>query len=368
MQCANCARTLPDDVKFCLSCGSPVTPANASLAPVTDGTYQETTLAQAHDADQGMLNPADADFTFQEFGTAPRARPLTGQGRPQAAASAPYAGTTPYPLPAAPGMYPSPVAPYPLPAAPSPKRRGRSVGCIVLYAFLAIALLFTGLGVGIHEIGSHVLGKAEARNDTTKATAMQLYQQVTSQRPTFQDPITDSSFNGWNTFEQTNYGCMLDTTGLRVHIKETDHFTYCTNTGYNFINIAFQIQMRFISGDAGGLVFRVTPTADGSTAGLYMFQVAPTGGYTLDLDKDTSAAKFSVLATGTTQAANFLGQQASTLTLIAKGAVFDLYINQQFVVQVQDATLTTGTVGVLANDGGDSTTILYTNAKVWDLH
>lgn len=363
MQCANCARTLPDDVSFCFSCGSPVAPANASIAPVADGTYQGTTLEQAHGADQAALNPAEAGFVFQEFGTTPRALPLTDRVQPQAAAPgfapSPYAGSAPYPLP---GMYPPPAAPYPLPVAPLRRRRGRSVGCIVLYAFLAIILLFTGLGVAIHEIGSHVLG-----SDTTKAAAMQLYQQVTSQQPTFQDTITDGSFSGWTAFERTNYGCTLDATGLHVRVEEEDYFVYCTNATYNFVNIAFQVQMQFISGYEGGLAFRITPAADGSGTGLYLFRVASTGVYTLDLDKDVAAVKLSVLATGTFPAMNPLGQP-DTLTLIAKGAVFDLYINQQFVAQVQDATLTTGAIGVVADDLSGPTTILYTNAKVWNLH
>lgn len=372
MQCANCARTLPDNVSFCFSCGSPVTPTNASLTPgdalATGGTYpggMAADLEQVKSADQEVANQV-ADFVFQEFGTPPRAWPLTGRVQPQPGAPifAPpaSAGTASYPfMPATPGV-------YPLPAAPSPKRRGRSVGCIVLYAFLAIVLLFTGLGIAIHEIGSHVLGNVETRSDTTKAAAMQLYQQVTSQQPTFQDTITDGAFSGWTAFERTNYGCTLDTTGLRAHIEEAGHFVYCTNNGYNFINIAFQIQIQFISGNAGGLVFRVASTADGSSKGFYLFQVTPAGSYTLDLDKDVAAAKFSVLATGITQAMNLPGRQTNTLTLIAKGTVFDLYINQQFVVQVQDATLTTGIVGVLADDHTGPATMLYTNAKVWDLH
>lgn len=389
MQCTKCGKDLPDTVSFCFSCGSPVT-GGAAETSMTSYAAPEASAAQApiDHANQESARPEEAGFVFQEFSGGPS---LPQQGEPlrMAPGFVPFVSTPGFPgggpgfappgtVPGYPADVSSPFAlsnqglylPPPVAAAPARKRRGRSVGCIVLYAFLAIVLLFTALTVGVYEIGSHVLGKANARYQAEEAAAMQLYQQVTSKTPTLQDSLTGngSSLDNWSFYDYPSYGCALDSQGLRAHISASGRFVYCTSTiATTFKNVAFQIQMQIDHGDAGGLVFRVSSSADGSTASLYIFQITPAGAYSLYLNKDTKKALFSSLATGTTQAMNTQHGAANTLMLIAEGQVFDLYVNQQFVIQLRDATLATGTVGMLADDRTNAADILYSNAKIWDL-
>lgn len=397
MQCASCTKTLPTSARFCFFCGTPVASAGqdasgvgieAIPAPAAQGEAVQDTPSfalrefgnasltppgGAPDSLAGMpvplfAAPAVAGAVAQanippgpsSFGTGVVSPAGGSVGSPMGAPFVAAPGAVPYvyPFPAVQGTYAPPVTP--------PKRRGRSMGWIVLYAFLAIILLFTGLGFALHAFGSYVQGTLSAQQDAKRAAAMQLYRQVTGQHPVLQDPLDDSSANSWQNFDETTYGCTKNAAGLRVYITDAAHFVPCLDTSISFTNIALQIQMRILTGDAGGLVFRVARTPDNS-ASLYFFQITSAGVYSLALDQDVATAKVSRLATGTTSAMNKQAGQTNTLTLIVQGDTFDLYINQQYLTQVQDATLATGGIGVLAADASSSTSVIYSNATFWSL-
>lgn len=258
-------------------------------------------------------------------------------------------------------MYPAPF--MPVAAPPKPKRRGRSVGCIILYVFLAIGLLFTGLGIALVTIVSH----ANANYASTKTAATQLYQQVTSQPATIEDLLAGPVSTNWSLGQVGHYGCELDNTALQLSVDDKGIFDYCKNINDFSSDIAFQAQMRIVSGDGGGLVFRVTPSADGSADGFYLFQVNLQGNYEIYMHQAKVTEQVSLLAAGITQAMDKQPGQANTLTVIAKGTLFNLYINQQFVVQFQNGTLTGAMIGVAAVDVTHAANVLYTGMKLWDL-
>lgn len=366
MQCARCAKPLPEHERVCPFCGLPVNPqAEDAAAPVA--------------APLPVQSAGETGFVFQEFGgqaSAPPQPPITGIPAPFP--EPPVGGLPGYPEAVPPpqpqagpvGYYPPgiPLAYTPMPApAPAQKaRRGLSTGWIVLYVFLGLTVLFTGVGVLAYQLGASFHASTQARADATRAAAMQLYQQITSQAPTLQDSLTDPNSNSWNLFDKGDYGCALDTNGLRVYINEVRHFIYCTYTAAHVDSFAFQVQMQISSGDAGGFVFRIEPLNGNTSESLYFFSVTSSGNYKLYLDKDTQAGKISTLSSGMTQAMDSQSQ-TNTLTLIAKGSYFDLYINQEFVTEQHDTTLSFGPVGLLADANTDSTSVLYTNAKFWYL-
>lgn len=188
---------------------------------------------------------------------------------------------------------------------------------------------------------------------------MRLYDQITSQRPAVEETLTNPQAATW----VVNAACTLTKNdGLHVYSSETNYFRYCEGFTNDYINFAFQVQMQVLSGDAGGLVFRV----DDSSGSLYAFVVSPTGLYRVWILKPgTDHAED--LTMGTTQAVYPESVQADTLAVIAQGAIFDFYINRQFVTQVQDATLQRGYLGVLASDETQATEVVYTNEQIWDV-
>jgi len=152
--------------------------------------------------------------------------------------------------------------------------------------------------------------------------------------------------------------------GLHVHISDANRFFYCTDGDSAVSDIAFQVRMQILSGEGGGLVFRV---GDNNGQGLYGFELDTDGSYQVFLDKDSTTTPTN-LATGTTNAADKGISALNTLTLIEQGDQFYFYINGGFVVQVKDATFQTGSAGVLASDGGSPAEVAYTNAKIWDMN
>jgi hypothetical protein len=316
MQCVNCGKILPGGSRFCPYCGFAPVFQQASALPAA--TSQEAALRAAAAAGRG---PAQTAFVLQASGSLSPANP------------------------------------------PPRKRRGRSMGWIVFYAFMAILLLFTGLGVALHEIGSHVLGGLNAQYNARQAAAMQLYQEVRSQHPSVQDSLQDPSQSGWENDQQTDYGCALSSAGLRAYISLNSRLEYCLDQAAVYDDFAFQVQMQVLSGDAGGLVFRV---ASGESR-MYVLQVTASGRYALFLDKDTNVGTFSSLASGTTSAMNGLTGGENTLMLIARGNTFDVFINQQFVPEGHDAAISSGRIGVLAVDDSSPTQVVYRDATIWQL-
>src|SRR5258708_4881228 len=73
----------------------------------------------------------------------------------------------------------------------------------------------------------------------------QLYQQVTSQNPSFVDSLQNATLSSWSVFERPTYGCEMKSDGLHVHIKDTGHYGYCTSGRGSFSNFAFLVQMKF---------------------------------------------------------------------------------------------------------------------------
>lgn len=374
MQCPNCARALPDSGRFCPYCGHTLSIVRQDAASMPVAGQDDATRAAA----VAGSRPAQAAFAFQEFGFVGAQTPgglaptSTGVSGPFLPLPASGPGMVPLtPLPGAVGSlpygYPAFTAqPASLQVQQVPaarKRRGRSMGWIVFYAFMAIILLFTGLGVALHEIGAHVLGGLSAQYNARQAAAMQYYQQVMSQHPSVQDTLQDPSQTGWAQFQRTHESCAASSSGLQASIDDSAHFTYCLDQTIAYDNFAFQVQMHILNGDAGGLVFRVAYDENS----LYMLQVASTGRYALLLDKDALAGKFSELASGTFSGINQLAGQQNTLMLIVRGSTFDIFINQQFVAEEQDATLANGRIGVMALDDNSPTQVVYSDAAIWQL-
>lgn len=363
MQCTRCGQPLQAGVLFCRACGEPV--VGSTPVVVSDGLACEEAGAADLAANPEALGYTG--FAFQEFRAAPEpGQPVTplppempGAGQP--VPGMPWQGM---PLPGQPGAssyapYP-PGAPgypfYPVQAAPKkPKNLWTSVGCIISYVALAVLLVFAGLAVGLYELGSHL-----ASNTTSQKTAaMTLYDQVTSQTPGLTDSMTNSSDDSWNLYSGSAEGCAIQSDGLHVHISNPGKFFYCLDNETDAGDIAFQIQMRVLSGNGGGLVFRTN-----SLVGRYVFELYQDGSCRIFLS-EKNAARPTTLASGEASSAD--ANSTNTLTLIEKGNHYYFYVNGQYVTSLSDTTLTSGYVGVIADDYNSPAEAVYTNAEIWDL-
>ena len=388
MQCSTCGATLPDDAEYCSSCGKRL----GESSPPAENAGEAPTLASLGWQGNAPVPPPPPSTPWLSAGEMPPpvippspegGEPYQGTGwiefsSEQALAARPASAEAAYPSISPPpgmsnysyspsGAYPYPpgsLPPYFVPlGTPAPRSRGRVAAIITIVSLMVLLVIFGSVYVGVQ------IGQAHSGTNQTSVTPTasstpdpnQLYQQVTSQSPTFVDPLTNAALSQWSVFEKPTYGCEIKSDGLHVHIKDTGHFSFCTSGRGQFSNFAFQVEMKMLSGDGGGFIFRSDTTA----GNFYYFHVFPDGTYHLYIyqnNQSTTELKEGAISSFAS------GQgQKNTLTVIAQGSQIYLYVNRNFLTKVQDSTYTSGYVGVLADDHNGPAEVDYTNAILWTL-
>lgn len=376
MQCTTCGYLLQTDMAVCPNCGAPVTRYTTNPIPYT-GT------------DSGPANPY-AYSPYVESSSVPgNSYPNTSQpaypntpgvptytnpqyynaGQPPAYPPTPaytnYAGQPP--------IYPD--APYTPGTQMSPHRRF-SPGIIALLLFLLV-LIVGGSGLIYYALvaqpaQSHAQATAIAQtvlaqshaSTPTPATPQDQYNQVTSGTPTLTDPLTSQDYNQWDQLTGSLGGkCAFADGAYHVSMPKVGYFRDCFATATNFSNFAYQVQMKIISGSAGGILFR----ADDVNSKFYYFRLRIDGSYRLYSYQGRLASQSHLLQEGYVQ--NFhtdLGQ-TNLIATIANGTNIYLYVNKQFVAGVSDTDHSYGKIGMFASASTDPTEAIFSNVQVWKL-
>jgi FHA domain len=177
------------------------------------------------------------------------------------------------------------------------------------------------------------------------------------------DPLKDNTAgNKWGEGAVGSSGnCGFS--GGSYHVSDTakNVFVYCIAENSNFSNFAYQVTMVIDKGDCGGLVFR----ADANTNSFYHFVVCQNGAFWLSSYSNSNG---TVLIQPKDSAAVQTGlNQQNVIGVVIQGSSINLYINNQNVASATDSTLTSGTIGVIAESVNNASDAAYTNAKVWTL-
>ena len=391
MQCPRCGAVWLQDSVHCYSCGTRLTEAMPPAPSAVDGEASGLSTVQIGGRQENAPIVPPPPFTPRlgvNEAPVPGVPPPTVSGGPylesgwtefsgvQAPVGMPTGAGATYPplspppggsvsssnYPPIPGSLPPSFVP---PATSAPKRRGPSLAVILILSVLVLLLVFGGIFVGIR-IGQSHSGAAPAQAVTTPTVSPapdsnQLYQQVTSQNPSFVDSLQNATLSPWSVYEKPTYGCEIKSDGLHVHIKDTDHFGYCTSGRGKFNNFAFQVEMKILSGAGGGVTFR----GDNLAGDLYYFHVYPDGRYLIHTEQNNKLGPN--LGAGTVSSFSSGFGQNNTLTVIAQGSLIYLYVNQKFLIKIQDSTYASGYLGVAASDSTAPTEVVYTNAQIWIL-
>ncbi len=293
------------------------------------------------------------------------------------------------------------IKPLPTPISPTP-RSPRSIGRILLLAGLALLVIAGGIGLfavihanQVATANANATATARANStatavafqatDTSEANAIatqnamnataqaQATASVIAANPdpygggtlAFYDPLSDNS-NGNRWYEGTGNNGICQFTGGAYHVStaQTNFFWTCTASP-NFTNFAYQVQMKIIKGDDGGVAFRVNNT--NSTFYGYVFAVGRDGSYQLFVCPPNATTCSSPLSQGSSSAIKQGLNQTNLVTVIVKGNTITLYVNQQEIGSVADNTFSKGQIGVIAEDNSNATEVIYSNAKVWTL-
>jgi hypothetical protein len=191
----------------------------------------------------------------------------------------------------------------------------------------------------------------------------EIYNKATSGTPTITDPLQAQDSNDWG-FDNPDKGFSCTFAGGMDVKAPGGYFETCQARAANFSNLAFQVEMRIVSGHSGGLVIR----SDANGSGYY-FRISTDGtflGRSVVVHTQQPSV-YTPLFAGQSPAVKTGNDQFNQITVIALGSELFMYVNQQYVAKISDSTYTSGRIGVYADSDTGGSEILFRNAQVWKL-
>jgi eukaryotic-like serine/threonine-protein kinase len=332
-------------------------------------------------------------------GIAPPRTPLPPVHPNLPGAAAAFPSTQPSQVPQGSQIQPGGGTVAPSPAVRPPRRSSASKVKLALLAGLALILVLASIGIftAVHNAQvaggfadatataqAHIRGTARANHATSTAEAGAIATQIamghdmqtatatayqnlltgsTGGVPAINDPMSNNKRgSAWEEGTFNDGGaCRFAGGAYQATIATLNFFQTCAATATDFGNFAFQVQMKIIKGDCGGVVFR----ADYLNSKFYYFNVCQDGSYNLYSYVNNSQSH--TLTQGNSPAVTNGLNQLNLITVVAKGHTIVLYINKQLVDSVNDSTYSHGQVGVTADETSNPTQVAYTTAEVWTL-
>jgi hypothetical protein len=215
-----------------------------------------------------------------------------------------------------------------------------------------------------------VAASATATINVTDATAtaganQQQYIAATNGTPAFDDPLSNENGPGlWDrTTAPTPSGCSFSSSQYTVDEAQQGYMQPCIAKGTQFSNFAYQVNVTLTQGDQSqaGMLFRV----DATNQAYYFFHIGADGSYAIDMYNYNN--KVSTLAHGTSSAILSGLNQPNELAVMAKGSVFILLVNNQYVTTVTDNALQAGKIGVAVINNGTPVSAQFNDASVWNV-
>src|SRR5258708_3975858 len=350
MNCTNCGTSLPQGAGFCPTCGT-----------LTSAYY--SSAGAAPDAATVMSSP---DST-------PVPLPPPDYGRP------PYGVVPPSPYSILPATPYDPYNTPPLtPPPPSPPRRGNRIGLLILAVLLAVIVGGGGVLVLLRpgartssppsptrtpapptrtpaQATATAVAQVNAMATATVIARQNIYIDATQGTPSLNDPLSTQDSNKWD----EDRGCGFSGGVYHVIVSIAGEFYNCNARSTNFGNLALQVQMVITQGDGGGVFFR----SDSQGNNAYYFIVDVNGSYRLEVWKNNNL--LAGLVGGISPAFKTGLNQSNTITVVAKGSNFSLFINRQYVASASDTNFTSGQIGLVADEDTHSTGVAYSNLQVW---
>jgi len=190
-----------------------------------------------------------------------------------------------------------------------------------------------------------------------------LYSESTAGTPIIQDQLSSNDASAWETYNGANGKCAFNGGAYRINSLQAG-LTACFYRARAFVDFTLQVQMTITKGDAGGMVFRFPAAAGANSSSLnaYMFIVNVLGESSLVRIHD---GEYTSLATKTSSALGKGVNLTIVMTVIARGSVFFLYVNRQFITTVKDTTYQVGLIGLVSLSFEDPTEVTFHNAQIW---
>jgi eukaryotic-like serine/threonine-protein kinase len=205
-----------------------------------------------------------------------------------------------------------------------------------------------------------------AQATATRTALQDTYTQATSGTPILDVLLRSPDNYGWTHLSNSSYTCdFIDGT---YHARaQTGYFGSCYASATNYIDFAYQVQVKVIAGSQAGIIYRA-PNSDTDNSS-YQFMIGTDGTYLLDkVTVDKQGNHFPTLISGSSPAIHKGLNQTNLVSVVAHGNTFYLYVNKQYVNQASDDAYKNGAIGVVAVSSDTSgTEAAFSNAQVWQL-
>lgn len=203
---------------------------------------------------------------------------------------------------------------------------------------------------------------SEAHATATASTLSQLqtnYELLTSMHPIIDDQMHSPNLYKWD----TGIGCAFKNKSYIVTVTQKSSFIPCIAKNTKFDDFVYQVRMKIVRGDAGGLIFRASTTSSKS----YLFNIGQDGSYSIYYYPSDATKTTKTISSGFSDLIAAGQGRENLVAVIARKNTVDLYINKKYLTSFQDSNLTTGQIGIIANDNQNDTEVVCTQVQVWHL-
>jgi Protein kinase domain len=225
--------------------------------------------------------------------------------------------------------------------------------------------------IGAYESSGLATATAQANANATAeaaANASPIAYPPHNQSPVLTDPLQDNSKgNNWEV-DTSSGDCKFI---HRAYDISTIQMEWCPAMATDFTNFIYEVQMKIVTGDGGGIAFRIDPKTEQQ---YYYFVINQDGSYSISAGGGVAGggqASDIVLASGSSSAINRGLNQTNLIAAVVHGPVIELYVNLQRVAVVSmvagSRPPTHGQIGVIVTPTGHHTEIIFQNAEVWRL-
>ena len=180
--------------------------------------------------------------------------------------------------------------------------------------------------------------------------------------PFLNDPLSHQDANEWDERTYNDGGCQFvggiyEASGT---LEGSRNYCVANASTDSFTDFDYEVQMKVIEGDCGGLLFRI-----GSLPSLaaYSFEVCQDGTFNVAVYSNDNP---TYLINRSPNPAFQTGANQYTLAITAKRNNLTFYVNGQEVGNITNSTYTTGQIGMFAHAHTNyPTEVAFTNAQVW---
>ncbi len=263
------------------------------------------------------------------------------------------------------------------------QRQRVSIAMIALLSTLVVLLLIGSSGIAYYTavirpaefyaqatavtqnlLTAQAQGTAQAYTLATATSAAltpdELYIKATSGIPVINDPLDNPQESSWYQATPPQNFCTVYGGAYHIIVPAGKGSAFCMAYNSLFKDLAFQVQITFLQGEAAGLIFR---TGNGSP-GAYTFQISRNGDYAFGSIQGNNS---TILVSGTSHVINQGFYLHNLLTTIAIGNHMYLYVNKHLVAKVTNSNYSSGQIALFAGSGSGSTDVAFNNAQVWAL-